>query len=621
MVSFREKVSFTTPDFTSGQISFAENNKTAVHQWIKSLPKANIGEMARRLYGAIQEINNAPLPPLDRLAYLELVRPAIHYTCRALNKHYLKNTANLSLKERKVANLTQALQTHLLTGYKTTVSQMLDERVNDTSATTQKKSPLGLFKGFMRSPSKDDNNTPDIFAKAIHRAINESGLTLLHCYQLYTNPPRNIWRELHSLYLIIEEYNFAQVTIEDLEINNQQHSTLSDSYKKILLLSRARPNMLRQPELTNLFNNLESWSSAVDLENEISDDTHFAINIESDQAPVYSTDISVDDPDTVRGMNTHNLTEFLTESSEVSSEVSQTLRDHLISSWGEKTERRGPRHETSAPVHLTTGLSSCHFYLSGLLPFNNMMVSHIGKEALIHHKTEFFSTKNGDPWDHVTGAVPGGHNVTELASGMVMFQGGEVEHQNASKYPTFNAFLVDESKNGFCIRLSGDIPPHIQAGALIATLPANVRPTKNTASQWILSSVRWVKLEAPGQALIGTQKLADKVYPTAVSILHKKRGPSDFMRGFYLPASTENNPSASLLTPGVPFTEGCKVRFINNRHLTQATLTNCLGATGSFSQFEFQAVESELASNKKYSHTDEAKTPSEDDFHSLWHDL
>ena len=105
-----------TPDCQG--LSFCEPSIRGVRRWLSGLPKANLGETARQLYQAIQELNRLRTTAQGRLQLLELLRPEIHMVCKALERYFVNQPIVLSEQPRKVASLCQALQNHLATGYK-----------------------------------------------------------------------------------------------------------------------------------------------------------------------------------------------------------------------------------------------------------------------------------------------------------------------------------------------------------------------------------------------------------------------------------------------------------------------------------------------------------------------
>ena len=106
------KPDLRVPEQKTASLSFCETTPKAFKDWVNQLPMANIGEASRQLYHAIIELNQLFVPHAQRLQFLELIRPKIHFVCEELSRHYLGLSIALPEKQRKIANLSQALQLH-----------------------------------------------------------------------------------------------------------------------------------------------------------------------------------------------------------------------------------------------------------------------------------------------------------------------------------------------------------------------------------------------------------------------------------------------------------------------------------------------------------------------------
>src|SRR5690606_30634138 len=141
----------------------------------------------------------------------------IDHVCRGLGKHYLNQPLVLPEKARKVAALDQALQGHLANGYKLVATQGL-AKISDRDVRQQ-------------------------VTLASYRAINALSNALLRCYQLYFPLPKNLWLEIHQLYLLAERNQLL-----DRRLSQTDEATPKKAYVSALLLAAARPNQLRQQE-------------------------------------------------------------------------------------------------------------------------------------------------------------------------------------------------------------------------------------------------------------------------------------------------------------------------------------------------------------------------------------
>ncbi|MEP3561918.1 MAG: GTPase, partial [Marinobacter sp.] len=232
MVGMTLKPDLKVPEQKTASLSFCDTSPKAFRAWTRQLPMANIGETSRQLYHAIIEVNQLFLPPQQRMQFLELARDKIHFVCNELSRHFLGLAIALPEKQRKIANLTQALQLHLASGYKLCVLELIDNG--------------GL-----------DKNKRQI-SIATHRAISELGATILRAHQLYCPSPANSWLECHRLFRFAKHHKLDAHDVDDQLLKHRRSSTVADSYKRVLLLGCARPNQLRQTELTLIYDLFET---------------------------------------------------------------------------------------------------------------------------------------------------------------------------------------------------------------------------------------------------------------------------------------------------------------------------------------------------------------------------
>ena len=553
--------------------------------------------MAKKLYFALQELNQTRLPAIQRLSFLEQFRPHCHYTCQGLRKHFQKKPVILNDKEYKIASLAHTLLNHLYTGYKLVINQLENQE-------------------------KHDKHHKQNLAIAVHRAINESAHIFLHRYQLYRDVPKNAWIELHTLYLLTEQYNIGQASVEDRENKAVHHTTLSDSYKRILLLSRAQPNMLRQLELEQLFQVLEQWSGKTSIireEEQCAKESSgekskalFSVDCSTSQEPCYTTELKVPPAaPSVLSFSTHELVAEL-QSQTTPSQLPDSLISHLVSSWGPRIERSHTRYDISDTITLTVGLTNTHFFLAGKRTFQQILLDDIGEQALSQQHSHFKSEDNGDVWNHVAGAVTSGNHLTRLSG--IWWCSVNNRRRKSAVYPTLTAKLINSSPGGDCAHIDGEIPAQMQAGEIIGLRSKNNQ-------RWILALIRWIKCKDKSRVIFGIQFLSPLAKPSAISILHKKRGSSDLLRCFHLPASPEAGKPARLITPKVPFQAGNKVRFFDGEHFVQAVLTECISSTGCISEFLYTPAGQHPVSKPGTQAENDQNHSWPDNFDTLWYDL
>jgi len=589
------ELNITVSEQTLSSLSFADHSPSAIKQWVKDLPMANVGETSRQLYQAIIELNKLMIAPNLRSQLLEIIRKPIHYICQELSKHFLNQSIVLSEKQQKIANLAQAMQVHLANGFKIV---MFDSITHITNEKTRKG-----------------------FACAAHRMMSEYGLVLLRANQLYTLAPKGLWLDMHRVFKFSETIDLLKYIITDDENKHQKETRIDQAYKQNILLSCSRPNQLRQTDIQTAYEAFEIWSDYVEVGAEYSANAVFVINMEQDQPPRYRSLLHDSLTEHYYGFDTAELVDRLTEhlsslqqkqgdgSSHLTSprNVSDELINHLNHAFGILTKRTFKRIANQGSLNLCIGLSASHYYASGEVEFHTQMLHR--NVSNIQSDDNIFLTQarhQGDAW---SGAYDtGGHTTSQTAP-----VGSDISFNRPvdtnETYPHYVIPLINTSPGGYCLQWSGEVPKNIQAGEIIS-----LRETENQA--WSIAVIRWIRHIKKKGTQIGIELLAPNAQPCGVQLLHRTGDPSEYLRGMLLPELSGIGQAATLITPRLPFQSGHKVSIKLSDTETKCQLEKRVSATGSFSQFELSQTahfKGEDILAKK-----EASQESEDDFDSLW---
>ena len=599
-----QSLALNVPAHTQETLQFCAAEMPAIRHWLSQLPKANLGETARQLYLALQDLNQTSLSSPLRLDILEQMRPCVHYTCQALGKHFLRKTVTLNPREQKIANLSQALRNHLLCGYKQVILATHTEKQQKTNRLSTR-----------RTDPRRQRRLP----LALHRALSESCDNMLTAYQLYSQLPRHFWLELHTLYRLADQYQLLAIKIHEPEAPKSPEMSIEDVYKRALLMARSRPNMLRQMELQQLSDTLKRWSGTAKIIDDRVIETPFVVDVAANHGPDYPTDNESISDDNLRGLDTGYLINLLTDSlaepnssdNTLTPPLPEHLTRHLLSAWSHKTSRKYNRQPTEGRLSFVTGFTACHYYLSNQMPFDRFLARTMGYTAILKNQTAMAKVDR-DVWSHVDNGtgICGESPITK--SDTILFSGASSTSQKAKtrEHTIHQASLENMSPEGYCLRLTGVIPPQIQSGELIAV-------HDKTSQQWTLASIRWLKRTDDSAVLLGIQLLTPGARPGAVSLLSKTREQSAFMRCFLLPAFRTTHNTESLILPRVAFKPGNKIILNNGHQLLRARLIDCLQTTGSYSHFTYRTFE-QLA---EQSQAQKAASEADDDFSSIWTSL
>lgn len=596
------KPDLRVPEQKTASLSFCDTTPKAFRTWINQLPMANIGEVSRQLYHAIIELNHLFLAPQNRLQFLELIREKIHFVCGELSRHYLGLAVALPEKQRKIANLSQALQLHLASGYKLCILEALDDN--------------GL-----------DKNRK-LVTTAIHRATSELAFTVLRSHQLYCPSPAHSWLECHRMFQFAHRNSLADVIVEDSTLKQKRASTVADSYKRLLLLGCARPNQLRQSELLQAYDLFESWTEQTQCGTDIGGDTLFVVNMERDNSPVYRSLLESKPGDESFGFDTRELAATIAENLDarlrqlpapgtlkIPANVNDTLLTHLSQALGILAKRNFNRITSQGTLEICVGLSAAHYFIAGEKSFTEFVSGNDNGDPNDENLFVRSSRKRDDAWAGAHDASPNDEHL-HSADTPINYRGSfgntstSANHKNRPK--SHITLLVNTSPGGYCVSWETNVPPSMQAGEILGVREQRSHP-------WSVAVVRWIRQIRNQGTQIGIELLAPSGSPCGVRLIQKVGNSSEYLRGLMLPEISVVNQAATLITPRLPFQHGSRISLLHDGREEQGQLLKKVSSTGSVSQFELKLHNHVAASTP--SSPSMASSTSEDDFDSLWPSL
>ncbi|HLT14342.1 MAG TPA: GTPase [Marinobacter sp.] len=597
------KPELKVPEQKTASLSFCDTTPKAFRTWIDQLPMANIGEASRQLYHAIIELNHLFLPPQQRMQFLELVRDRIHFVCNELSRHFLGLAIALPEKQRKIANLTQALQLHLASGYKLCVLEFID------------------------NGGVDKHRKP--IATAIHRAISELGSTILRSHQLYCPSPAQSWLECHRLFRFANRHKLSGQEVDDDMLKHRRSSAVADSYKRILLLGCSRPNQLRQSELTHVYELFEAWTSYCECGPDQGSDSLFVVNLEKDSPPVYRSLLDSKPGDESIGFDTRDLSAHLADALHarrnhtsattplnIPPAVSDTLLTHLSQALGILAKRNFNRISSQGTLEVCVGLTAAHYFVAGQKAFSEFLE---GNESDHHEQGNLFirnANRQADAW---SGAHDAGIQEDRLHSSdtPINFRGASgalaTPSHDKTQPKSHHALLINTSPGGYCVAWETNVPPSLQAGEVLGVREQSSHP-------WSVAVVRWLRQIKNQGTQVGIELLAPSAAPCAVRLIQKVGNSSEYLRGLLLPEISVVNQAATLITPRLPFQSGSRISLLHDGREDQGQLLKKVSATGSISQFELK-LQSPVALTAPNGAPPSGPGTTEDEFDSLWPSL
>ena len=603
---------------------------------LSTLSHSNMGELTKQIFQMLCDLNRQTMPCKSRLKDLEMLRPLTHEIFNNLKKYFINRTLPLSEKNQKIINLNQSILQELVYGYEIIV----DKAANEID-------------------SKVDDET---LSTAICRAINYLSEMLLHCYKAYQPCPKNLWHDTHQLYLFAESKNLSDNIVND-KVSEFEQTTITNSYKQILLFALAQPVTLRQSASDRVYKELFKWSQYANLQREAAKTPKtgvFCMRVNEDTAPHHLNEDDLAKDVIIRFLDAGKLVSHLE-----SLMVEQSKQQHtftagdtipleilstLVSSWGENPKRQFTRIERQEHINVSIGLSNICKAIHDLSKkeiSNNSGVGFFKKTAFseeisVDSKHTFFQSSdnlNKDPnftlesipthgaksqqagrtnveigstadnnWDMVAkGRVR--TEVYDKSKQLIDENALELNKQNADSHWQ----VVNISAGGYCLRWNSDNTSKAQIGELIALQECYA--DKNF--KWQIGMIRWMQFTLKNGLEIGVQILSPEV--DAATTQRATRLHETPFTCLILPDIKALKQTSSMILPSDAFKTNDKlvVEFLGNK--LNITLTETKELTGSFTQFSY--INTESGQRLQDQMNKEEASNIKDDFNEIWTSL
>lgn len=552
--------------------SFCPSIKAAkVELWANSLQATKIAHTSVVLYNSIPELNRVKTDYENRLKVMEAVRPKVQHCIEGLTRDFLQRPLNQTEESQKFAIIAQALQKAMADGYLLCLREMGN---------------LPRFKA----------ETHALLAKALHRAISGIGLFFFRGYQLYTTAPAGLWQEFHGLYQTAEYYDLLDKSVTDSVLDSPLPISIRSTWLRAIMLAACKPNQLSKNDVSHAFRAFGNWATLVKTNEGVSGDrdNFYLVNLSRDEMPCYKSRFSGSEKDRVLELDFKTLLGRLSKqggardelpvdmqqhTAAVPRDFPDTLLDHLLNTWGNVAQRKLGRREVNLNADVALGLVDCHYFIAGKRRFEDFVSG--------------FSDWN------VAGSsfTPGGSSRSE--------------NETDNGRPTWSIVIQNVSAGGYCVLWKGDMPPKLEAGELLCLKEQN-------RFAWNLGVIRWIK-QLKNAAQMGVQLLSSHPAPCGAAQQFDSGGQSDFMRALLLPANSQLNQPATVITTRTPFGEMQKAKVLTAERTVTVRLGKCLFSTGSIKQFAYTEMEGTAQENTATRRT--GASGSAEGFDSSWDDI
>ncbi|QMV61655.1 PilZ domain-containing protein [Pseudomonas berkeleyensis] len=192
---------------------------------------------------------------------------------------------------------------------------------------------------------------------------------LLRHYQLYQEPPANLWRDSHLLYWIGEHQQCLDEPVA-AAFQPRPASTLRGLYQQMLLLALSNPFHLAEGECLTLFSALAPLADLARLQawDEEDDSEGPVVDLSESQACLTFDQNIEGEPANLRRFELGALLIALHEPAPLQSPQERQLLERVRQHWLGRQQRRHERAEFTGQCGLVVGLSAIHAQLLDKLP-------------------------------------------------------------------------------------------------------------------------------------------------------------------------------------------------------------------------------------------------------------
>lgn len=533
--------------------------RRAVARWLAELPAAHLGEASRALLDALCQVNQLNVPPMLRLRFLEAVSPRVEDTVESLRRHYLAKEFPLPERSRKIAELAETLLRETAVGYHAAVSQL-------TAARWRRERRLAF---------------------AVQRTMHMLAKLLVESYSLYAPAPGGLWQNLHRLYELAERHGVAHRPVPVRRLAYGGRCSVTDTYKRILLLAAAGPYRMRHSEAGDVYGMLGRWARhcrLIPMPAAGAPESAFAVDLRTDDPPRYQRTVgAIGGP--IRLLDVSALAGLADQGRRPWWHVWHRSRPipnpdvvrRLVLALGVLPTRQSARLPAKAHIQLVAGLSQIY---RSLIAQQGDDAVELGVDAprFTARDPQPDPLRSDDVWDLIYPSADLLQRVPPAA------EHGDPESRHVRPPRTQSWRLLNISAGGYCLLSDPQQTARLQVGELLA-----LRETDDRDGNRQVGVVRWMRQQKDGLH-IGVQVLGAEPIPALIRSEQEDGSYGSPERSLLLPQDKASGRAATLLVSPQQWAPACGALLKAPDGEREIVLTRLMEASSGFAQFEFQAV-------------------------------
>lgn len=376
-------------------------------------------------------------------------------------------------------------------------------------------------------------------------------------HQTYFSLPATLWSDLNQLYFYAAQHELHELnTAED----DQPNTSISLSFKKILLMAIADPQRLSSQDIKRVIDYISRYASHAQFKGLGLIDNPagiFYVYLHSDSAPVAYTKhrieanpkydiflVTVDLARLVYKQITQLKSELATGTGDKNTALAELAQDpsyldlltYLIKHWSQSPKRMFDRKRKSESMEIGIGISAAHYLYQA-----DHAAAAAGSRLIAESEP----------------AKPGAHAIKQ-------------------KYTPSRWVVLNLSAGGIALRKPPSIKENLRVGSLLCLRDA-------TAKHWSVGVVRWAANNEDYQIDIGTQLISPAAKPIAI----RKLSSAEFDKALLLPGIAVLKQLTSILAPSGLYSASAQLEIDDGGIISRILITKLVERTNSFEHFNF----------------------------------
>lgn len=445
--------------------------------WIDALPIANFAATSSQLLDHLRAMNQVRIEPLQRLEMLEVLRVSVGQCISTVDAQILGSAFPLTRQKAELARLSEMFEFEISLGY--------IEVLFDLCAP---KEAVPMFRGRHAS-------------LAAFRALEHAGQCLQKSYQCYHAPLAGIWQSMHNVYRVIVDLKLERKTVDGSRFGDGAQP--AHVYAHALLLSLVNPysfTLYELPEITAIIRLLAPFCELLEVGAEVEQTgTLRLVDTHSDVGPGFVVEDAMLGKQTMLGIDTTGVVSEIEWRINAASNDAHSLElphrggnawraeirllRHLVGILSADYSREFERVDSEQEMGTVIGLHDVHNVLADNEDFSSFA-------------QRMFGSADSAEQQVMTSLVNTSSEQTRVCQ------------QRAN--------VLDQSLRGYRLRwTSGPNGETVRAkvGEVIG-----LRSNADSASNWIVGSIRWLRINEDGDVDAGVEVLARRALPVAVGL-------------------------------------------------------------------------------------------------------